>query len=156
MPRIPVSKFPNKFQILICGNGLHAKCMTVLAERQTSGSDLPAWKHNPMLRCPICRGDFGTKRELRDAASKSAASLSSQQPLTLFVHPMASCKFCLKGPPLYGNLYKCLACPQGMNDLVEEATRKVTLPDLFWSTIALALLRKQVTGPTSLQSARRV
>ncbi|KAL1117690.1 hypothetical protein AAG570_004005 [Ranatra chinensis] len=42
-----------------------------------------------------------------------------------------------------------------MNDLMEEATHW-SLPDLFWSTIALALLREQVTGPTSLQSARRV
>ncbi|KAL1115298.1 hypothetical protein AAG570_007329 [Ranatra chinensis] len=38
----------------------------------------------------------------------------------------------------------------------ERSHPSVTLPDLFWSTVALALLRKQVTGPTSLQSARRV
>ncbi|KAL1131514.1 hypothetical protein AAG570_011131 [Ranatra chinensis] len=43
---------------------------------------------------------------------------------------------------------------KGVNDVMEESL--VTLPDMFWSTIALAFLRKQVTEPTSLQSTRRV
>ncbi|KAL1123541.1 hypothetical protein AAG570_002618 [Ranatra chinensis] len=34
--------------------------------------------------------------------------------------------------------------------------KKPPIGDTSWSTIALASLRKQVTGPTSLQSARRV
>ncbi|XP_064648018.1 E3 ubiquitin-protein ligase Zswim2-like isoform X2 [Lineus longissimus] len=83
-----------------CGNSIHIKCMKVWAEHQQSTGD-------PVIKCPICRHDFGPiellKRELQNSSTRDTRAERLNQ------HLGCSCQHCHVAP-ITGKCYKCSIC----------------------------------------------
>ncbi|KAJ3385395.1 E3 ubiquitin-protein ligase Zswim2 [Lobulomyces angularis] len=91
-----------------CGNNMHSKCLKVLMEHQvrTLGENL--------VKCPLCRKDFGTCEEINQLIAESQPTRSKQillkKKLNLKKHFGFKCMNC-EINPIVGKCHKCLICP---------------------------------------------
>lgn len=83
-----------------CGNSIHVKCMKIWAEHQRSTGET-------IIKCPLCRIDFGTLQELMDEFHKSSRRKTRAERQDL--HLGATCKRC-RVCPIAGKCYRCVVC----------------------------------------------
>ncbi|XP_015774343.1 PREDICTED: E3 ubiquitin-protein ligase ZSWIM2-like [Acropora digitifera] len=83
-----------------CGNSVHVKCMKVWAEHQRSTGE-------NIIKCPLCRVDFGSFQELMDEYNKSSRRKTRAERQDL--HLGATCKKCMVCP-IAGRCYRCVVC----------------------------------------------
>lgn len=83
-----------------CGNNVHVKCMKVWAEHQRSTGE-------NIIKCPLCRVDFGSFQELMDEFHKSSRRKTRAERQDL--HLGATCKKC-RVCPIAGKCYRCVVC----------------------------------------------
>lgn len=83
-----------------CGNSVHVKCMKVWAEHQRSTGE-------NIIKCPLCRVDFGSFQELMDEYNKSSRRKTRAERQDL--HLGATCKKC-RVCPIAGRCYRCVVC----------------------------------------------
>lgn len=83
-----------------CGNSVHIKCMKVWAEHQRSTGE-------NIIKCPLCRVDFGSFQELMDEYNKSSRRKTRAERQDL--HLGATCKRC-RVCPIAGKCYRCVVC----------------------------------------------
>lgn len=83
-----------------CGNSVHMKCMKVWAEHQRSTGE-------NIIKCPLCRVDFGSFQELMDEYNKSSRLKTRADRQDL--HLGAACKKC-RVCPIAGKCYRCVVC----------------------------------------------
>jgi len=83
-----------------CGNSVHVKCMKVWAEHQRSTGET-------IIKCPLCRVDFGSFQELMDEFHKSSRRKTRAERQDL--HLGATCKKC-RVCPIAGKCYRCVVC----------------------------------------------
>lgn len=83
-----------------CGNSVHIKCMKIWAEHQRSTGET-------IVKCPLCRVDFGSFQELMDEFHKSSRRKTRAERQDL--HLGATCKRC-RVCPIAGKCYRCVVC----------------------------------------------
>ncbi|XP_031571469.1 E3 ubiquitin-protein ligase ZSWIM2-like isoform X2 [Actinia tenebrosa] len=83
-----------------CGNSIHIKCMKVWAEHQRSTGE-------KIMKCPLCRVDFGSFQEIQDEFTKSSRKKTRSERQD--VHLGATCHKC-KMSPISGKCYRCAVC----------------------------------------------
>ena len=85
-----------------CGQSVHVKCMKVWADHQRVSNG------EEVVKCPLCREEFGPYEELRrgiaSAACRKAASQSQN------IHQGTTCDNCGLSP-IAGRCYRCAVCP---------------------------------------------
>eukprot|EP00112_Aurelia_sp_Birch-Aquarium-sp1_P000825 Seg1079.7 transcript_id=Seg1079.7/GoldUCD/mRNA.D3Y31 product="E3 ubiquitin-protein ligase ZSWIM2" protein_id=Seg1079.7/GoldUCD/D3Y31 len=84
-----------------CGNNIHIKCMKVWAQHRKSDGD-------SMIKCPLCRSDFGTFQEIIQEFHK-LSSKPRRKIETADVHIGATCQHC-RLSPIQGKCYRCVVC----------------------------------------------
>ncbi|KAK3716946.1 hypothetical protein QZH41_014638 [Actinostola sp. cb2023] len=83
-----------------CGNSIHLKCMKVWAEHQRSTGE-------KIMKCPLCRVDFGSFQELLDEFHKSSKKKTRAERQDIHLGAMChKCRFC----PIAGKCYRCVIC----------------------------------------------
>lgn len=83
-----------------CGNSIHLKCMKVWAEHQRSTGE-------KIIKCPLCRVDFGTFQDLVDECNKSSKKKTRAERQDLHLGAMChKCRIC----PIAGKCYRCVIC----------------------------------------------
>lgn len=83
-----------------CGNSIHLKCIKVYAEHQRSTGE-------KIVKCPLCRVDFGTFQELVDEFNKSSKKKTRAERQDLHLGAMChKCRVC----PIAGKCYRCVIC----------------------------------------------
>ncbi|XP_065826851.1 E3 ubiquitin-protein ligase ZSWIM2-like isoform X2 [Oscarella lobularis] len=85
-----------------CGKSVHIKCMKVWADHQKSTGEL-------IIRCPLCREDFGPLEILRNEFHRSTTSRKSLATERNDVHLHISCHSCHVSP-IIGKCYRCSVC----------------------------------------------
>ncbi|XP_076871661.1 E3 ubiquitin-protein ligase ZSWIM2 isoform X2 [Brachyhypopomus gauderio] len=87
-----------------CGNNIHISCMKVWADHQ-SRSETDA-----MVKCPLCRKDFGTLTLLLKEVKAATQMCTSLERERLDRHLGLSCHRC-GVCPVVGRCYRCAVCP---------------------------------------------
>lgn len=83
-----------------CGNSIHLKCMKVWAEHQRSTGE-------KIMKCPLCRVDFGTFQDLVDEFHKSSKKKTRAERQDLHLGALChKCRMC----PIAGKCYRCVIC----------------------------------------------
>ncbi|CAF0973882.1 unnamed protein product [Adineta ricciae] len=77
-----------------CGNNVHVKCMKIWLDHQVTTGE-------KIIKCPLCRGIFGTSEHLKTIEEQHMEKSS--------VHLGFSCHRC-RTCPITGNCYKCTTC----------------------------------------------
>ncbi|KAL8608905.1 hypothetical protein ACOMHN_063034 [Nucella lapillus] len=98
-------KLPVTFCKFGCGNNVHIKCMKVWAEHQLKTSQ------DSVIKCPMCREDFGPitllKQEMRNAdAVTSTPQSAPSNPTRMDRHVGLGCSNC-RMAPIEGKCYRC-------------------------------------------------
>ncbi|XP_057193638.1 E3 ubiquitin-protein ligase ZSWIM2 isoform X1 [Triplophysa rosa] len=85
-----------------CGNNIHISCMKVWADHQTK-------LNSRMLKCPLCRDDFGTLTQLKEEVRNSADVCTYYERECLDKHLGVVCNGC-GVCPVVGKCFKCTEC----------------------------------------------
>lgn len=80
-----------------CGNSIHIKCMKIWAEHQRSCGE-------SVIKCPLCRADFGAIEVIRNEYLKSFRHRKRQD-----IHEGTVCDQCGMSP-IAGKCYRCTVC----------------------------------------------
>ncbi|KAI4885402.1 hypothetical protein NFI96_020355, partial [Prochilodus magdalenae] len=87
-----------------CGNNVHISCMKVWADHQTRS------EKEVMVKCPLCREDFGALKLLLEQVVKTAGKLyTSSDREHLDKHLGIPCNSC-RVYPVVGKCFKCTVC----------------------------------------------
>ncbi|XP_055068148.2 E3 ubiquitin-protein ligase ZSWIM2 isoform X1 [Misgurnus anguillicaudatus] len=114
-----LKKLPVTYCKFSCGNNIHISCMKVWADHQT--------KINPhgMIKCPLCREDFGTFKELTEQVKNAGELCTYYEKECLDKHLGVVCNGC-RVVPIVGKCFKCTEC--SYFHLCEECFKKITHP----------------------------
>ncbi|XP_051986900.1 E3 ubiquitin-protein ligase ZSWIM2 [Xyrauchen texanus] len=114
-----LKKLPVTFCKFSCGNSIHISCMKVWADHQTK-KDL-----HTMLKCPLCREDFSTFKELFEQVKNASDVCTSCEKERFDKHlgvVCNNCRFC----PIVGKCFKCTEC--SFFHLCEECFKRTFHP----------------------------
>ncbi|KAI2663337.1 E3 ubiquitin-protein ligase Zswim2 [Labeo rohita] len=98
-----LKKLPVTYCKFSCGNNIHISCMKVWADHQT--------KKDPrgLLKCPLCREDFGTFKQLIEQVKNASELLTYYEKDCLDKHLGVVCNSC-RVCPIIGKCFKCTEC----------------------------------------------
>ncbi|XP_067230671.1 E3 ubiquitin-protein ligase ZSWIM2 [Chanodichthys erythropterus] len=98
-----LKKLPITYCKFSCGNNIHISCMKVWADHQT--------KRDPSapLKCPLCREDFGTFKQLFEQVKNAGELLTYYERDCLDKHLGVACNIC-RACPIIGKCFKCTEC----------------------------------------------
>ncbi|KAK2888950.1 hypothetical protein Q8A67_014325 [Cirrhinus molitorella] len=114
-----LKKMPVTYCKFSCGNNIHISCMKVWADHQT--------KRDPrgLLKCPLCREDFGTFKQLMEQVKNAGALLTNYEKDCLDKHLGVMCNSC-RVCPITGKCFKCTEC--SYFHLCEDCFRRTVHP----------------------------
>ncbi|XP_058634146.1 E3 ubiquitin-protein ligase ZSWIM2 isoform X2 [Onychostoma macrolepis] len=114
-----LKKLPVTYCKFSCGNNIHISCMKVWADHQT--------KRDPrgQLKCPLCREDFGTFKQLTEQVKNAGELLTCYEKDCLDKHLGVMCNSC-RVCPIIGKCFKCTDC--SYFHLCEDCFRRTVHP----------------------------
>ncbi|XP_056314964.1 E3 ubiquitin-protein ligase ZSWIM2 [Danio aesculapii] len=114
-----LKKLPVTYCKFSCGNNIHISCMKVWADHQT--------KKDPraILKCPLCREDFGTFKELIEQVKNASELVTCYERDCLDKHLGVLCNIC-RICPIVGKCFKCTDC--SFFHLCEDCFKKTLHP----------------------------
>ncbi|XP_056605996.1 E3 ubiquitin-protein ligase ZSWIM2 isoform X2 [Triplophysa dalaica] len=98
-----LKKLPVTYCRFSCGNNIHISCMKVWADHQMKLNS------SGVLKCPLCREDFGTLKQLNQEVRNSADLCTYYERECLEKHLGVVCNGC-GVCPVVGKCFKCTEC----------------------------------------------
>uniref|UniRef100_A0A672JVJ4 E3 ubiquitin-protein ligase Zswim2-like n=1 Tax=Sinocyclocheilus grahami TaxID=75366 RepID=A0A672JVJ4_SINGR len=130
-----LKKLPVTYCKFSCGNNIHISCMKVWADHQT--------KRDPrgLLKCPLCREDFGTFKQLIEQVKNSGELLTCYEKDCLDKHLGVMCNSC-RVCPIIGKCFKCTDC--SYFHLCEDCFRRTVHPQHCFMVRMVRLLHSRL------------
>lgn len=142
-----LKKLPVTYCKFSCGNNIHISCMKVWADHQT--------KRDPcaLLKCPLCREDFGTFKQLIEQVKNAGELLTCYEKDCLDKHLGVMCNIC-RACPIIGKCFKCTEC--SYFHLCEDCFKRRVHPKHYFIVRMKRCQPWQTAGPHDSEETQKM